>query len=424
MADKSISDKQAERIICGCMMLAPEIAANVSLAEQDFFFGDTRSVFAAIVSLARDGHAIDFQAVADRASSRGAKLDPVSDVAKMADEATGYSSRWEGYERRVMDAAIRRRVLAEISVCHDKLLAGDISPAMVARRIEDASAAVAGDVVRDDLGAALQQIEAYQTGTATARRKTGWSEIDKYAPRKNELLVIAGRPSMGKTALSLALAERYLEAGDKVLYLSLEMAPQDLLVRRVCAIAGVSSHKIEEQGALSADEWGRVSGAFDVLHKRSRLHVAFASFDLRGIRIEIERMKARGGVDVVFIDYLGLMRLPEGERYDIRIGEVTRSIAHMAKAENITIVLLHQLNRAPESRESRRPMMSDLRDSGRIEQDADVIWLLYRDSYYDTECADKVIEVMCGKNRNGQTGPAKLYYDPSCCRFAELTKEW
>ncbi len=277
--------------------------------------------------------------------------------------------------------------------------------------------------IKEILIKAYDSIEALsQPGADQLRVPTGIADLDEMISglNKSDLIVLAARPGMGKTSFALNIARHAaLHAGKRVAFFSLEMSKEQLVTRLLSSEALVSSEKLRS-GRLSDGDWRKIASASDVLSK-SELYFDDSS------GITVPEMKARlrrlGNVDVVMIDYLQLMSgTGRTENRVQEISQITRNMKIMAKEFNVPVVLLSQLARATEARQGHRPMLSDLRDSGSIEQDADIVMFLYREDYYaepgKDEGADRnESEVIVMKNRHGRTDTVKLHWQGEFTRF-------
>lgn len=229
---------------------------------------------------------------------------------------------------------------------------------------------------------------------------------------KQDLIIIAARPSMGKTALALNFAlNSSITYCAKTAFFNLEMGKQQVLERAMAVCTGISLNKIKK-GELEDEEWSRVGEKSNMLYS-SGLKIYDKIITLKGIWAECRRLKERSGLDIVFIDYLQLIESEEkAENRNIEISKISRQLKLMAKKLNITVVALSQLSRAAEARVEHRPRLSDLRESGSIEQDADIVMLLYRDEYYDSETEiPGILECIISKNRNGEVGTVRLKWN-------------
>jgi replicative DNA helicase len=259
---------------------------------------------------------------------------------------------------------------------------------------------------------------------------TGYFKLDELTAgfQKSEMIVVAGRPSMGKTALALNMAE-YMAVEDnrKILLFSLEMSKAQLALRFLCARARQNAARLR-RGNPSAEDWTHLQMAAGELEKAEIFIDDSAELNILRLRAKARRMAASDGLDCVFIDYLQLMS-PMG-RADSRqqqIAEMSRGLKALSRELDIPIVVLSQLNRAAEGREGHRPRMSDLRESGAIEQDADVVVLLHREDYYHRDDPEyqqtNKTEVIIAKQRNGPIGTIPLTFLPECIRFENYAAE-
>ena len=257
---------------------------------------------------------------------------------------------------------------------------------------------------------------------------TGFADFDRLTAglQPADLIIIAGRPSMGKTALCLNIAQHVGgQVGRPVAIFSLEMSKEQLVMRMLCAEARVNSSSLRT-GFLSREDWPRLTKAAGTLSE-ARIHIddspAQSSLD---IRAKARRLQAEvGDLALVIVDYLQLMQgRARIESRQQEISEITRSLKALAKELNVPVVALSQLSRAVEQRQQRRPQLSDLRESGAIEQDADVVVLIYRDEVYDPESSDKgKAEIIIGKQRNGPTGKIDLAFIGEYTRFENLRRD-
>lgn len=252
--------------------------------------------------------------------------------------------------------------------------------------------------------------------------RSGFSHLDSVTSglNKSDLILIAARPAMGKTAFALNIAQNVAKnnPGKDVCIFSLEMPREQLVSRLLSSAAQVDSHKLRS-GYLTGEDWVRLAAGACYLNGLPIYIDDTASITVQQIKAKLRRMKNLG---LVVIDYLGLIAttLRTENRVQI-VGEITRQLKIMAKELDVPIILLSQLSRGPESRTDKRPMLSDLRESGSIEQDADIVMFLYRDAYYNKESVNKnEAECIVAKNRHGETGTIKLAWDGQFTRFTTL----
>jgi replicative DNA helicase len=258
---------------------------------------------------------------------------------------------------------------------------------------------------------------------------TGFLDLDEKTAglQPQDLIIVAGRPSMGKTALALNIAEHVaVDNGLPVAIFSMEMSGTQLAMRMLGSIAKVDQHKMRT-GRLADEEWGRLSAAMGRLHEAPIYIDETGALNVLELRARARRMRRQSGrLGLIVVDYLQLMRASSsGENRATEISEISRSLKALAKELEVPVVALSQLSRAVEARNDRRPMMSDLRESGAIEQDADVILFIYRDEVYfpDKPEAKGRAEVIIGKQRNGPIGRIELAFLGQYTRFENLAHQ-
>lgn len=270
----------------------------------------------------------------------------------------------------------------------------------------------------------LERIEANQGETVGVT--TGFSDLDRDTGGWNpsDLVIVAARPAMGKTAFALNLVLNAAKKGNKsILVFSLEMSTQQLYQRFMSIEAGVALSKIRN-GHLDSKDWGRLGAATDIIGNYDITIADIPNVNVLEIRALARKIKSRQDLDMIVIDYLQLIRgsSARSESRQQEISEISRSLKSLARELDIPILALSQLSRSPESRPDKRPMLSDLRESGAIEQDADVVIFLYRDDYYNPESPDAgITEIIIGKQRNGPTSTVKLRFFHELTKFANFT---
>lgn len=261
----------------------------------------------------------------------------------------------------------------------------------------------------------------YKRGGGLTGVGTGLTEIDRVTSglQKQDLIIIAARPSMGKTTLAVNIGD-YIARSNNVAIFSLEMSKESLVQKQLSALSMVQYEKIR-CGKLDAKEWGAVAESSSAVATLN-LHIDdTAGLSVNEIKAKCNKLKTQEGLDVVIVDYLQLI-VGNGEKVrEQEISAISRGLKRLAKDLDITVIALSQLSRAPEQRVDHRPMLSDLRDSGSIEQDADIVMFIYRDEYYNKETVDvNVAECIIAKQRNGRVGTIKLSWLGQYQRFSNL----
>ena len=403
----------------GAMML--EKAAVTTCIEvlkaEDFYRPAHGHIYDAVVALFERNEPVDEITVHGALRTAG-KLETVGGLGYLNElcASTPTAANVEHYARMVRNSALTRRLIQAatgiVSAGFDGR--GDVSVLLdqaestifeITSARDQRSYTEMKDAVKDAFKAIEQLYERRDPITGVA---THYYELDKMTSglQPSDLVIVAGRPSMGKTAFALNVAQNAaLKNNTPVLVFSLEMSTPQLVMRMLCSEARIDAHKLRA-GALSKNDWPRL---------------ARAAGDLAEAPIFIDDT----GSIPVLVDYLQLMRGRAGsEGREKEISEISRGLKALAKERNVPVVALSQLNRSLEQRQDKRPMLSDLRESGAIEQDADVIMFVYRDEYYNPESAEKgVAEIIVGKQRNGPVGTVQLKFFNEFVRFESLARE-
>ncbi|MCP4376380.1 MAG: replicative DNA helicase, partial [bacterium] len=282
--------------------------------------------------------------------------------------------------------------------------------------------------INDLLGRAVQRVEEmYKSGEALTGISTGFSNFDEKTSglQKSDLIIVAGRPSMGKTSFAMNLAENaVMGTENSVAVFSMEMPGEQLALRMMSSFGRIDSHNLRT-GKLDDQDWPRLISSVNMLSKARLFIDDTPSLSPTEIRARTRRLKREHGLDLVIIDYLQLMQIGGNtENRATEISEISRSLKALAKELNVPVIALSQLNRSVEQRPDKRPVMSDLRESGGIEQDADVILFIYRDEVYNPESNDKgTAEILIRKQRNGPIGMVRLAFLGQYTRFENLAYE-
>ena len=265
----------------------------------------------------------------------------------------------------------------------------------------------------------------YQSGGRVTGLPTGYTEFDEMTAglQPTDLVILAARPAMGKTTLALNIAEHAaIKTRKPVAVFSMEMSASQLALRLISANGRVNATRLRT-GQLEDEDWSRVSSAIRMIKETKIFIDDTPGLSPEGLRAKARRLKREHGLGLIVIDYLQLMAVPgNSENRATEISEISRSLKGLAKELNVPVIALSQLNRSLETRTDKRPVMADLRESGAIEQDADLIVFIYRDDYYNKENSpDKgLAEIIIGKQRNGPTGSFKLKFFGEYTRFDNL----
>ena len=354
-------------------------------------------------------------------------------VRRIIETKCGTPSSAGHYAKLVSEASKRRRV-ATISQKLSEQARGGGDLGVLATMLDAAMAGLSGDGARfvSRIGPAADEVRARLAAMRNGERsldllKTDFRELDALAKglRAGQLIIVGARPGMGKTAFALALALRpAVRKAKRVLFFSLEMSVEELSERAVAAGAKVDLSRLQS-GELDGDELGHVDRAIGELRDAELILNADPTVRVGDIRLSALRERARGGIGLIVVDYLQLMsgaaKSRGAENRQAEVAEISRSLKLLARELEVPIIALSQLSRNLESRHDKRPQLSDLRESGALEQDADLVLFLYRDELYDENSPSKgLVEVIVAKHRNGPIGKAVLFFEPEFMRYGDL----
>jgi replicative DNA helicase len=450
VAQQSIKDKQvaavkmpphsieAEQSVLGGLMLDNEAWDRVSekVVEHDFYLRSHRLIFNAMARLAEGNQPIDLITVSE-ALEANQQLDDIGGFAYLGEIAknTPSAANILAYADIVRERAVVRDM---IGVAHDIADAGydtqgrtaaellDFAETKVFKIAEQRAKANEGpEPINSILAKTIDKIDALyrspQNGITGV--STGYVDLDKMTNglQPSDLIIVAARPSMGKTTFAMNLCEHAAITSDKpVLIFSLEMPSDQIMMRMLASLGRINQTKVRT-GQLEDEDWARLSSAIELLNSKGKMYIDDAS----GLTPTEVRSRARriarehGGLSMIMVDYLQLMTVPGmSENRTLEIAEISRSLKALAKELKVPVVALSQLNRSLEQRADKRPVNSDLRESGSIEQDADLIMFIYRDEVYHEDTADKgTAEIIIGKQRNGPIGRVRLTFHGHFSRF-------
>ncbi len=433
---------EAEQSVLGGLLLEngawDRIADQVS--ESDFYRQDHRQILRAIARLIADAKPADVVTVAEMLQSLG-ELEPSGGLSYLVSLAnnTPSSANIRRYAEIVRERAVLRRLVETATAIADSAYAPagrsagqllDEAEAKIFEIAESGSRNNQGFLeIQPLLRQAVERIdELYHRDNPSEVTgiPTGYADLDRMTSglQPGDLIIVAGRPSMGKTAFSLNIAENVaLDAGLPVAVFSMEMGAQQLVMRMIGSVGRLDQHKLRI-GQLKDDDWQRLTYALGKLNDAPFFIDETPALNALELRARARRLMRQcgGKLGLVVVDYLQLMSsATQGENRATEISEISRSLKALAKELNCPVIALSQLNRSLEQRPNKRPVMSDLRESGAIEQDADVILFIYRDEVYNPESQDRgKAEIIIGKQRNGPIGMVPLAFLGEHTRFENL----
>ena len=434
---------EAERSVLGGLMLDSSGWDRVAdrLREEDFYRRDHRLVFRAIASLIDANDPCDVVTVSEWIDTHGDSESKVEGglayVGELA-ESTPSAANVAAYAEIVRERALLREMITAGSAIADRAFRTEGRAA--AELLEEAEQRVyaigdrrrAGsgpEAIREVLVGVMERIdELHGTAGEVTGVATGFLDLDRYTAglQRGDLVVVAGRPSMGKTALALNLVESAaIGAKLAVVVFSMEMSSEQLTMRFMSSLGRIDAHKIRT-GKLEDPDWPRLTTAMTMLNESKIFLDDSPDLTPTELRARCRRLKREHDVGLVVVDYLQLMHVPgTSENRATEISEISRSLKALAREIEVPVVALSQLNRSLETRSNRRPLLSDLRESGAIEQDADVILFIYRDEVYNEESPDRgKAEIIVGKQRNGPTGTVTLTFLGHIAKFENYAPEY
>lgn len=431
---------EAEQAVLGAMIMSKDAiqAASEILVPEDFYQQKFALLYSTILELTNEGKVVDIVTLQDRLKTKDVPQDMsslsfISQIARSVPTAANVRH----YADIVKEKAIKRRLIAAAekieNQCYldredlDSVL--DLSEKQVFE-ISQNRRTSEFESIKDIVLRAIDNIEAASKSKGSVTGvATGFYELDyKLAGLQNsDLILLAARPSMGKTALALNIAE-YVVTKLRVptAFFSLEMSKIQLVNRLISMDSRVQAQSIRT-GQLNDNDWTAITDSARKLSGSTLFIDDTPSISVSELRSKCRKLKLEQGLGLIIIDYLQLMTATTGKASESRqqeISEISRSLKAIAREVNCPVLALSQLSRAVEGRPDKRPMLSDLRESGAIEQDADVVMFIYRDEYYNHDSEKKgIAEVIIGKQRNGPTGTVELGAQLEFTRFYNLTKE-
>jgi replicative DNA helicase len=431
-----------EMAVLGAMLLEKEaIAKAIEILDETTFYRPAHQmIFSAITSLFERSEPVDLITLIEELRRRG-QLEKVGGEYYLTELTTRVSTgaNVEYHARIVLEKALMRGLIASstevvaraYSDSEDALMLLDeaeqkifqISERRMRRTFVSMSTAVPSTMEL------IESIHGKHSGVTGV--PSGFAEVDNLTGgfQKSDLIIVAGRPSQGKTAFVLSLARNAAVIhGHAIGFFSLEMSMQQLVMRLICAEARVDAHHVRT-GRLPEDEWRKLSTSVGRLYKAKIFIDDTPALGILELRAKARRLKAEHNVGLIVVDYLQLMQGPKNvQSREQEISMISRSLKALAKEINVPVIALSQLNRAVEARGDKRPVLADLRESGAIEQDADVVMFVHRPEMYGIEKDDNgeptagTAEIIIGKQRNGPTGTVKLAFVKSYARFENFLR--
>ncbi|MGG4489337.1 replicative DNA helicase [Metabacillus idriensis] len=431
---------EAEQAVLGAIFLEPAslITASEILIPEDFYRASHQKIYNVMLKLADKGEPVDLVTVTSELADANL-LEEICGVSYLSDLANAVptAANIEYYGRIVEEKSILRRLIrTATTIAQDGYSREDEVDVLLNEaeknimEVSQRKNAGAFQNIKDVLVQTYDNIELLHTrkGDITGIA-TGFTELDRMTAgfQRNDLIIVAARPSVGKTAFALNIAQNVATKTDEnVAIFSLEMGADQLVMRMLCAEGNINAQNLRT-GNLTPEDWGKLTMAMGSLSDSGIFIDDTPGIRVSEIRAKCRRLKQESGLGMILIDYLQLIQ-GSGRNKDNRqqeVSEISRTLKSLARELKVPVIALSQLSRGVEQRQDKRPMMSDIRESGSIEQDADIVAFLYRDDYYDKESENKnIIEIIIAKQRNGPVGTVSLAFVKEYNKFVNLERRF
>jgi len=427
---------ESERSVLGAMIRSREAAllAIESLQPDDFYDPANREVYSAMAAMAASSRTIDLVTLDEELTRRG-KLDSVGGASYLIELSRSVPSAIN--VRAYIQIVDEKSTLRKLINASEKIIQDSFAEEEETQAILEGAEKSIYDITMRKGGEELQPIQPVLLSTfekiellvknngKIAGVPTGYTELDDTLTglHPGELILLAGRPAMGKTSIGMNIIENAaIRSGKKAAVFSLEMPAEQLAMRMLCTEARVDMQRVR-RGQLTDDEWSKLCDAMISIGPSFIYVDTTPGITVSGVRSKARRLQLEHGLDLIMIDYLSLMTGVGhfGSRQE-EVASISRSLKALAIELGVPIIALQQLSRAPTGRSNHRPMLSDIRDSGAIEQDADVVMFIHREDYYDPETEEKnIAEIIIAKQRNGSLGTVKLGWKGEYTWFMDLS---
>lgn len=421
---------ESERELLGSLMKNNSFILDAIqiLTPNDFYETKHKKIYEGIIELFKENTTVDLVTVATKLSTSLKYIGGITYISELFGCAMAIGAK--AHIDIIKQCSIRRMIIHQCNVMSNSAYT-NVNPKDIINKFENemldistegSQILTAGEVMAKTLNFVEEN---YRNGGGIIGMSCGLKTIDNATDGfiKKDVVVIAARPSMGKTLFAMAIADG-LSKENKVALFELEMGEEALGVRQLASKSMINGVKLR-RGDLNDKEWSDISNAAQNIATRKLWIDTTSSQTIFDIKAKVKKLKMQNGLDCVIIDHIGLLEETNKNNMNrnLHIAEITRQAKIMAKDLDINVILLSQLSRAPEQRADHRPIMSDLRESGNIEQDADLVMFLYRDEYYDAETEDKnILEVGITKQRNGKTGSLNMFIDLGIQVIADLDR--
>ncbi|MFD0621387.1 replicative DNA helicase [Paenibacillus sp. GCM10027629] len=429
---------EAEQAVLGAILLQPEALITVMerVREEDFYDPRHQFIFESMIQLGEENQPVDLITLTAKLQDKQ-QLEDIGNVTylmKLAN-AVPTAANVDYYAQIIEEKSMLRRLIRTATqIVNDGYASGDEVSDLLSdaeRKILEISNRRSGSgfiAIKDVLMEVFENVENLSVNKGgTTGIPSGFTDLDKMTAgfQRNDLIIVAARPSVGKTAFALNVAQNVgVRAKETVAIFSLEMSAAQLVQRIVCAESNVDATRMRT-GNLENDDWEKLTMAIGALAEANIFIDDTPGITVADIRAKCRRLKKEHGLGMIMIDYLQLIhgRGKAGENRQQEVSEISRTLKMIARELEVPVIALSQLSRGVEQRQDKRPMMSDLRESGSIEQDADIVAFLYRDDYYNQDSEKKnIIEIIIAKQRNGPVGTVELVFLKNFNKFVNYER--
>ncbi|MGE7906364.1 replicative DNA helicase [Peribacillus sp. NPDC094092] len=431
---------EAEQAVLGAIFLEPSSLTVTSevLIPDDFYRSSHQKIFNVMLKLNDEGKAVDLITVTEELAATK-NLEEVGGVSYLSELAGSVptAANIEYYARIVEEKSLLRRLIRTATNIaqegysrEDEVeeLLGEAEKTIM--EVAQRKNSGAFQNIKDVLVSTYDNIEVLTTRTGDVTGiPTGFAELDRMTAgfQRNDLIIVGARPSVGKTAFALNIAQNVAtKTEENVAIFSLEMGAEQLVMRMLCAEGNINAQNLRT-GSLTDEDWRKLTMAMGSLSNAGIYIDDTPGVRIGEIRSKCRRLKQEHGLGMILIDYLQLIQGDgrSGDNRQQEVSEISRSLKALARELKVPVIALSQLSRGVEQRQDKRPMMSDIRESGSIEQDADIVAFLYRDDYYDKESENKnIIEIIIAKQRNGPVGTVSLAFVKEYNKFVNLERRF
>ncbi|MBQ2088301.1 MAG: replicative DNA helicase [Selenomonas sp.] len=427
---------EAEQAVLGAMLIKKEAIIEVQeiLQPDDFYRETHRIIYEAMVRLQNNDEAVDLVTLTEelRKTDMLDKVGGLGFITQLAN-IVGTAANVSYHAKIVKEKAELRNLINVATEIAGKAYEDSDEVENIMDEAEKKILAVASrqgggafESMKNIVMRTFERINIlYESKGGLTGISSGFKDLDKLTAglQKSDLILVAARPSMGKTAFTLNIASYVGLHGGSVAFFSLEMSKEQLMQRMLCSEGGIDASRLRT-GQLDDVEWNKLVGVADKMSRAPIYIDDTAGITVMELRSKARRLKAEHGLDLIIIDYLQLMQGRASKNSDNRqqeISEISRSLKALARELDVPVIALSQLSRSVESRQIKKPMLSDLRESGSLEQDADIVMFLYREDYYDKDTENKnITEIIVAKHRNGPVDSVQLFFQKEYTKFRDL----